>query len=43
MQTITSSIYARNVSAFDQHWLTEIPWFKQAGTGVPLPADKTRL
>jgi hypothetical protein len=24
-------MYARNVSAFEQQWITEIPWFQQAG------------
>ncbi|ORY35839.1 P-loop containing nucleoside triphosphate hydrolase protein [Naematelia encephala] len=40
---ITTSVYARNVSSFDQHWLSEIPWFKQAGLAVAQSADKTRL
>lgn len=34
-QAITTSIYARNVSAFEQQWLTEIPWFQQAGQTLP--------
>ncbi|KAK4688275.1 hypothetical protein P7C73_g1837, partial [Tremellales sp. Uapishka_1] len=38
--TITSSIYARNVSAFEQHWLAEIPWFKHASQGVPQGPSK---
>ncbi|ODN82667.1 hypothetical protein, variant 1 [Cryptococcus amylolentus CBS 6039] len=37
---ITTSFYARNVSAFEQQWLTEIPWFKQAGTGVAKAVEK---
>lgn len=42
-QTITSSVYARNVSTFEQHWLAEIPWFQQAGRGAVDPANGTRL
>ncbi|KAK1922948.1 ATP-dependent RNA helicase prh1 [Papiliotrema laurentii] len=34
---ITSSIYARNVSSFDQAWLTDIPWFKQANVKPAQP------
>ncbi|WVQ70498.1 hypothetical protein IAR50_000017 [Cryptococcus sp. DSM 104548] len=40
---ITTSFYARNVSAFEQQWLTEIPWFKQAGTGVTKAVEKKSL
>lgn len=31
---ITSAIYARNVSAFDQAWLGEVAWFRAAGGGA---------
>ncbi|WVN89551.1 uncharacterized protein L203_104776 [Cryptococcus depauperatus CBS 7841] len=37
--TITSAFYARNVSAFEQCWLMEIPWFTKAGTSVATPYD----
>ncbi|RXK41757.1 ATP-dependent RNA helicase prh1 [Tremella mesenterica] len=40
--TITSSIYARNVSCIDQSWLLEIPWFQQAGN-VRAPPEKSSL
>jgi hypothetical protein len=29
-QTITTAMYARNVSQFEQSWLTDLPPFKQA-------------
>ncbi|KAK8850372.1 hypothetical protein IAR55_004290 [Kwoniella newhampshirensis] len=42
--TITSAFYARNVSAFEQHWLTEVPWFAKAGNGsVASSAPKSSL
>ncbi|OCF33609.1 ATP-dependent RNA helicase prh1 [Kwoniella heveanensis BCC8398] len=34
--TITSAFYARNVSVFEQHWLTEIPMFAKAGAAMPV-------
>ncbi|WVQ95704.1 hypothetical protein IAU59_002803 [Kwoniella sp. CBS 9459] len=34
--TITSAFYARNVSSFEQHWLTEIPMFAKAGAAMPV-------
>ncbi|WVF68149.1 hypothetical protein IAT40_002912 [Kwoniella sp. CBS 6097] len=34
--TITSAFYARNVSTFEQHWLTEIPLFAKAGAAMPV-------
>lgn len=33
---ITSAIYARNVSAFDQALLGEVPWFRAAGGARPV-------
>ncbi|OXM81762.1 ATP-dependent RNA helicase prh1 [Cryptococcus neoformans Bt63] len=41
--TITTAFYARNVSAFEQHWLTEVPWFAKAGTSVAAPVGKGNL
>nr|XP_019051332.1 ATP-dependent RNA helicase prh1 [Kwoniella bestiolae CBS 10118]OCF30262.1 ATP-dependent RNA helicase prh1 [Kwoniella bestiolae CBS 10118] len=43
--TVTSSFYARNVSSFEQHWLTELPLFAKAGNGrsVALPVGKGQL
>ena len=38
---ITSSIYARNVSSFDQTWLADIPWFKQANIATVQPSIKS--
>lgn len=40
---ITSAIYARNISAFEQHWLTEVPWFAKAGKGIAAPVSKTKV
>lgn len=33
---ITSAIYARNVSAFDQELLCQVPWFRAAGGARPV-------
>lgn len=33
---ITSAIYARNVSAFDQDLLVTVPWFQKAGAAQPV-------
>ncbi|WWC65451.1 uncharacterized protein I303_108069 [Kwoniella dejecticola CBS 10117] len=41
--TITSAFYARNVSTFEQHWLTEIPIFAKAGKSVAVPVGKGHL
>lgn len=42
--TITSAIYARNVSAFEQGWLAEVPWFqKAAGSGVARPVERRQV
>lgn len=42
--TITSAIYARNVSAFEQAWLAEVPWFaKAAGSGIARPVERRQV
>ncbi|KIR72693.1 ATP-dependent RNA helicase prh1 [Cryptococcus deuterogattii CA1014] len=41
--TITTAFYARNVSAFEQHWLTEVPCYAKAGTSVAAPVGKGSL
>lgn len=42
--TITSAIYARNVSAFEQGWLAEVPWFqKAAGGSVARPVERKQV
>ncbi|WWD20552.1 hypothetical protein CI109_105028 [Kwoniella shandongensis] len=43
--TITTAFYARNVSAFEQHWLTEVPWFAKAASkgSVATSAPKRTL
>lgn len=42
--TITSAIYARNVSAFEQGWLAEVPWFqKAAGGSVARPVERRQV
>ncbi|WWC72372.1 uncharacterized protein I206_106334 [Kwoniella pini CBS 10737] len=41
--TITSAFYARNVSTFEQHWLTEIPIFAKAGKSVAVSVGKGHL
>ncbi|WWC92077.1 uncharacterized protein L201_007031 [Kwoniella dendrophila CBS 6074] len=40
---ITSAFYARNVSTFEQHWLTEIPLFAKASRGVAVSVGKGHL
>ncbi|KAL1409736.1 Salivary acidic proline-rich phosphoprotein 1/2 [Vanrija albida] len=37
---ITSAIYARNVSAFDQDLLVTVPWFQKAGAAQPVSRRK---
>ncbi|KAL7422657.1 Salivary acidic proline-rich phosphoprotein 1/2 [Cryptotrichosporon argae] len=37
---ITSAIYARNVSAFEQGWLADVPWFAQAGRGAARAVER---
>ncbi|KIR42482.1 ATP-dependent RNA helicase prh1 [Cryptococcus deuterogattii 99/473] len=41
--TITTAFYARNVSAFEQHWLTEVPCYAKTGTSVAAPVGKGSL
>lgn len=40
---ITSAIYARNVSSFEQHWLTEVPWFQRAGSSTAQPVTRKKV
>ncbi|OCF58409.1 ATP-dependent RNA helicase prh1 [Kwoniella mangroviensis CBS 10435] len=41
--TVTSSFYARNVSSFEQHWLTELPIFAKSAKRVAVPVGKGQL